>query len=191
MFILPFEEYMINYLYANLSLQRLDTMKLKTDRLHIRRLNETDWQAIRNIFTDFNNSKYAIYDMPLPTEDEEIKALTKKFAESNLFFAIFLKETSNMLGYVCFHKNGNSYDLGYCFHSAYHSKGYAYESTKALIEYLITECSVTDFTAGSAIDNIPSCRLLEKLGFVCVSTETVSFDNIFSFQGGNFVLNVN
>lgn len=165
-------------------------MRLETSRLCICHLQETDWQEMKNIFTDFNNSRYAVYDMPLPTEDEEAKSLTKRFAESNLFFAVFLKGSRDMLGYVCFHKEGDIYDLGYCFHSAYHSKGYAYESTKALIEYFVAEYGAAGFTAGTAIDNIPSCRLLEKLGFVCVSTETVSFDNVFSFQGGNFELNV-
>ena len=165
-------------------------MRLETRRLYIRSLCETDWQEMKNIFLDFNNSKYAVYDMPLPTEDEKTKALIKNFVESNMFFTVFLKESSDMIGYVCFHKAGYIYDLGYCFHSVYHSNGYAYESTKALIEYYIDECGATGFTAGTAIDNTPSCRLLEKLGFVCASTEIVSFDNVFSFQGGNFVLNV-
>lgn len=165
-------------------------MRLETNRLRIRRLHEADWREMKNIFTDFNNSRYAVYDRPLPTEDEEAKALTKRFSESNLFFAVFQKESDEMLGYVCFHKNGDSYDLGYCFRSAYHSKGYAYESTKALVEYFVNEYGVTNFTAGTAVDNIPSCRLLDKLGFTCVSTEFVSFDNAFSFQGGNYVLKV-
>ncbi len=165
-------------------------MILETGRLFIRKLNEADWQKMKNIFIDFNNSKYSVYDMPLPTEDEEIKALTKRFSDSNLFFAVLLKESNSMIGYVCFHKNGDKYDLGYCFHSAYHSNGYAYESTNALIKYCVDEYGVTCFTAGTAIDNKPSCKLLEKLGFVCVLTETVSFDNVFSFQGGNFELNI-
>lgn len=65
------------------------------------------------IFVDFNHSEYAAYDMPLPTEDEETKVLTNRFAESNLFFAVFLKEPGDMVGYVCFHKDGDKYDLGY------------------------------------------------------------------------------
>ncbi|MBQ8359962.1 MAG: GNAT family N-acetyltransferase [Oscillospiraceae bacterium] len=165
-------------------------MRLETSRLQISHLQETDWQKMKNIFIDFNNSQYAVYDRPLPTKDEEARALTKQFAESNLFFAVFPKDSDDMLGYVCFHQNGDKYDLGYCFHSAHHAKGYAYESTKALIEYLIEECGAVGFTASTAIDNIPSCKLLKKLGFICVSTETVSFDNTFSFQGGSFILNV-
>lgn len=125
-------------------------MILETDRLYIRNLDETDWQEMKKIFIDFNSSKYSVYDMPLPIKDEEIKALTKRFAESDLFFAVFFKELGDMLGYVCFHRNGDKYDLGYCFHSAYHSNGYAYESTKALIEYFISERGAIGFTAGTA-----------------------------------------
>lgn len=165
-------------------------MKIETSRLYIRSLYEADWQDMKRIFIDFNKSPYAVYDMPLPTSDEESKALTKKFADSKLFFAVRLKKSNEFLGYVCFHKDGDSYDLGYCFHSAYHSNGYAYESAKALIEYFVLNHGVTRFTAGTAIANKPSCRLLEKLGFICESTETVSFENTFSFQGGNFILNV-
>ena len=165
-------------------------MRLETSRLFIRHLNASDWQEMQRIFADFNNSRYAVYDMPLPTGEEESKALTKRFADSNLFFAVFLRESNDMIGYVCFHKDGETYDLGYCFHSAYHSNGYAYESANALIKYYANECGATRFTAGTAIDNVPSCKLLEKLGFVCVSTETVSFDNAFSFQGGKYELNL-
>lgn len=165
-------------------------MEMTTNRLYIRTLRETDWVEMKNVFIDFNNSKYANYDMPLPVEDNEVKVLTKRFADSNLFFAIYILDTTQMIGYVCFHKEQNKYDLGYCFHSAYHSNGYAYESTMAIIEYFFKEYGARSFTAGTAIDNIPSCNLLKKLGFTCVSTEEVSFDNEFSFQGGNFVLNL-
>lgn len=165
-------------------------MRLETNRLYICHLNESDWQEMKKIFIDFNSSKYSVYDMPLPTENGETKALTKRFADSNLCFAVFLKESNDMIGYVCFHKDGDTYDLGFCFHSAYHSNGYAYESIGALVKYFANEYSVTHFTAGTAVENKLSCRLLEKLGFTCVSTETVSFDNVFSFQGGNFKLNI-
>ena len=165
-------------------------MELKTFRLYIRALREDDWTEMKNLFIDFNNSKYAAYDRPLPTEDTEVKKLTKQFAESGLFFAVFLLDKSQMIGYVCFHKNDEKYDLGYCFHSAHHSKGYAYESTKALIDYFVKKYNVPAFTAGTAIDNIPSCKLLKKLGFECVSTECISFNEDFSFEGGNFILSL-
>ena len=80
-------------------------MELKTFRLYIRNLREDDWTRMKSLFIDFNNSKYAIYDRPLPTEDMEIEALTKQFVENSLFFAIYLLDKNQMIGYVCFHKD--------------------------------------------------------------------------------------
>lgn len=163
-------------------------MEIQTDRLYIRNLCETDWVEMKNIFIDFDNSMYAIYDRPLPTEDDKIKMLTKQFAARNLFYAVCRLDQNQMIGYVCFHKDADRYDLGYCFHSLYHANGYAYESIKALIAYFVKTYGATKFIAGTAINNIPSCKLLGKLGFTCTSTETVSFDGKFSFQGGIFEL---
>ena len=163
-------------------------MEIETSRLHIRDLYETDWVEMKDIFIDFNQSKYAAFDRHLPNDDDGSKSLTKLFSDSGLFFAVQLLESNKMIGYVCFHKNGDVFDLGYCFHSAYHSHGYAYESADAVIKYLIREHRVVKFTAATAIENTPSCRLLERLGFTHISTETVSFDGKFSFESGNFTL---
>ena len=69
-----------------------------------------------------------------------------------------------------------------------YSKSGRLESAKTLIEYFVAERGAIVFTVETATDNKPSCRSLEKLGFVLVSTETVSFDEGFSFQGVTFVL---
>ena len=165
-------------------------MQIRTSRLHIRELYETDWVEMKDIFVDFNHSKYAAFDRPLPNDDDGAKSLTKQFADSGLFFTVHLLENNKMIGYVCFHKNEDALDLGYCFHSIYHLNGYAYESAAAIIEYFMKEYHAVSFTAATAIENTPSCRLLERLGFVCISTETMSFDGKFSFQSGNFALNL-
>ena len=167
-------------------------IELTTDRLYIRSLRPGDWTQMKRIFPDFASSKYAVYDGPLPVEDEAVETLTAKFAESDLFFAVFLTGTSEMLGYVCFHKNEEEYDLGYCFHSAYHRCGYAFESAAALMQYFREQSGVSVFTAGTALENVPSCRLLERLGFTCRSVEEVSFHEDSAgkpivFRGGNFV----
>lgn len=112
-------------------------MRLETTRLYIRRLHETDWQEMKNIFTDFNNSRYAIYDMPLPTEDKEVQSLTKRFAESNLFFAVFLKESRDMLGYVCFHKEGTITIWGIAFILHITRKVMLMKAQRALLNILL------------------------------------------------------
>lgn len=111
-------------------------VELATERLWIRSLTETDWPAMKRIWADFGRSAYAAYDRPFPTADADIRALTRQFADSGLFFAVFRSDRREMIGYVCFHRIAGRYDLGYCFHSASHAHGYAGESAAALIRYL-------------------------------------------------------
>ena len=106
-------------------------------------------------------------------------------------FAVCLGDT--VIGYATFHIREDGYELGYCFHSAYHGKGYAKESLTALFDYLGT-LGITKFTAGTAIQNIPSVSLLKSLSFQLIGTEDVSFyqdaqGNDIVFEGGIFKLN--
>ena len=59
-----------------------------------------------------------------------------------------------------------------------------------MLEYLASQGAAV-FTAGTALDNLPSRRLLERLGFALVSTEQVAFVENFSFLGGCFRLEKN
>lgn len=167
-------------------------MQLTTERLFIRELSPYDWKDVQRIATDFAASKYAIYDMPMTTEENEIRKVTDIFAASHLFFAVFPKSSEEMMGYVCFHAEGEKYDLGYCFHSAYHGKGYAFESCTEIMKYFAEQKNVRTFTAGTAMENIPSRKLLEKLGFTLQGTQPLSFHkdekgNDIVFTGGNFI----
>ncbi len=135
-------------------------MQCKTERCLIRELVPDDWKSMQKIAVDFRKSKYAVYDMPLPVEDAEIIARTKQFAQTQMFYAVLLHDV--MIGYICFHEDHGMYDLGYCFHSDYQGKGYAFESCCAMMNYIFHERSINIFTAGTALKNKPSCKLLEK-----------------------------
>lgn len=164
-------------------------MTLKTERLFIRKLLPTDWESLKKVSEDFRKSTYADYDIPLPVADKEIKLLCQQFAKSGLWFAVELDEI--MIGYICFHDNNGDYDLGFCFHFDYHGKGYAYESCTAVMDHIAKERKMRTFTAGTALKNKPSCKLLEKLGFVLKETEILSLHkdargNDITFEGGIF-----
>ena len=167
-------------------------MCINTNRLIIRKVTEEDWMGIKNIAADFQKSEYVIYDHPLPTEDDKIKTLTKRFADSGLFFAVFLKDSSEMIGYISLHNDGESHDIGYCFHSDYFGKGYAFESCSEVIKHMEQYNNVKVFTAGTALKNEPSCKLLKKLGFVLKERESLAFHKDEAgkdivFEGGHFI----
>ena len=168
-------------------------MLLKTERLTIRHIVADDWKSIRDIWVDFNSSEYAKYDTPHSTEDANVQARIAKGASFNngiehMFCAICLDET--VIGYIAFNIRENGYEIGYCFHSAYHGKGYAKESMLVLFGYLRT-LGIKKFSAGTAINNTPSVKLLTSLGFKLVAQEKVSFykdaeGNDIVFDGGIF-----
>lgn len=150
-------------------------MEIQTERLCIRTLRPDDWPALKAVFADFRRSPYSVYDAPLPAEDGAVQALTERFAASRLFFAVFLKHSPAMIGYVGFHDDRGNYDLGYCFLSSCQGRGYALEACEALLDALCRLCGVKRFTAGTALKNAPSCRLLKRLGFTLWKTEALSF----------------
>lgn len=154
-----------------------------------------DWKSIRDIWVDFNGSAYTQYDKPHSTADEDVQLRIAKWAAANsgtehMFFAVCLGEAC--IGYVAFNIRENGYEIGYCFHSAYHEKGYAKESLLALFAYLRT-LGITKFSAGTALHNTPSVKLLTSLGFKLIKQEKVSFytnamGNAIVFDGGIFEL---
>lgn len=165
-------------------------MKLRTRRLLIRELIPDDWKCMQKIAADFQKSEYAAYDMPLPIEDAEIAALTRQFAQTRMFYTVLLDDA--MIGYICFHNDNGIYDLGFCFHSDYHGRGYAFESCRAVLDCMAHGQGIKTFTAGTALCNIPSRKLLEKLGFTLYKTEWLCFQkdadgNDITFEGGIFI----
>jgi len=168
---------------------------IKTERLTIRRIVADDWKIIKEIWVNFNASPLSQYDRPHNTNDEDVRARIEKWAAANsgtqhMFFAICLGDT--VIGYSAFNIRENGYEIGYCFHSAYHGKGYAKESHLALMDSM-RALGIKRLTAGTALHNTPSVALLKSLGFRLIETEKVSFykdadGNEIVFDGGVFEL---
>lgn len=57
-------------------------------------------------------------------------------------------------------------DIGFAFLSEYWQKGYAYESANAIIADVIDRQEIENVLAITTVDNHPSIKLLDKLGFV-------------------------
>ncbi|MBQ3577677.1 MAG: GNAT family N-acetyltransferase [Firmicutes bacterium] len=169
---------------------------IRTDRLLIRRVCTEDWKAVREIWADASRSVYARYDRPNDLDDRSVFRRIERWAsfkdsDEHRFFAVCLQ--GSVIGYAALNKRENEYyELGYCFHSAYHGKGYAKESISAIIDAVKDE-GAAGITAGTALNNTPSVRLLTSLGFKQTGTETVSFykddkGDPMTFEGGIFEL---
>ena len=148
-------------------------MRIHTERLLLRRIRRRDLDGLMRLDLDFSNTYYASYDLPWPQEKRAMRRLLHRFIQTRLFFAVLLDR--RMIGYVCFCEEEDSYDVSYLIHSAHWGQGYAKESVAAAMDFVKKTESVTTFTAVTARENLPSCKLLLRLGFQEAGRQTVSF----------------
>lgn len=170
---------------------------IRTERLSIRRIRADDWRAIQKIWTDAAKSVYAQYDKPNALDDEAVSLRIAKWAatadgDEHMLFAVCLNAA--VIGYVVFNLRDDAYEIGYCFHSDYHGKGYARESVSALLDVMKAK-GISRIAAGTALKNTPSVKLLLSLGFKQIGMEKVSFykddnGNDIFFEGGEYELNL-
>ena len=70
---------------------------ITTKRLTIRPIEENDWTAIKEIWDDFKNTEFVIYDNDKDTSPESLQSRVAKWAEAtrkgneHMFFATCLK----------------------------------------------------------------------------------------------------
>ena len=161
---------------------------MKTKRLFIKEMTEADYIDFSEIVIDFKNSKYSMYNPPLPQDDYEMEDLFYFYLDCIMAYGIYLN--NEMIGVVTVISDNNEFEIGYMFKNKYQRKGYAYEGTKAVIDLLIDNYGKYNvkIIAGTAIKNEPSIKLLNKLGFKCESIEEVSFIENVTMIGCNYVL---
>lgn len=169
---------------------------ITTDRLLIRLIEAADWPAVGDIWAALAPLPNAQYDKPHPTDPETIRARVARWADftrkgtAHIFFAVCLE--GRVIGYFAFNQRDVGHEVGYSFHPAYHGKGYAKEALAAILSHL-RGMGLNRFSAGTALNNTPSVKLLESLDFRLVGTEQVSFyqdenGQDIVFEGGIFEL---
>ncbi len=151
---------------------------METDHLIIRRFVRDDFQDFSNLICDKMRSRYAVYDEQFPTDHENVKALLYFFKDSEEFWAIELKATKNVIGFVSLNYiDEHTRNLGYCIHTEYQGKGFASEVVVEIMRYAHETLNVRKMISGTAEENEPSVKLLLKTGFSLVEKSKGSFVN--------------
>ncbi|MBD2299209.1 GNAT family N-acetyltransferase [Nostoc sp. FACHB-190] len=64
----------------------------------------------------------------------------------------------------------DSLEMGYIIAESHRGQGYAFEATKAIVDFAFSLPSVQSVTAGCYKDNIASRRILEKIGLEVIAS---------------------
>jgi ribosomal-protein-alanine N-acetyltransferase len=141
---------------------------LETDRLIIRNFRPDDWQELQEAAVAYRASKWAEYEDPWPTSDEEVKGMATWFAGGDGYLATCLKSTGKLIGLVAIDRREGKaeqvHNLGYVFHPGYHGQGYATEACRAAIGYVFGPLAGDRILTGTHPDNEESIKLLKRLG---------------------------
>jgi [ribosomal protein S5]-alanine N-acetyltransferase len=144
---------------------------LSTTRLLLRRLQETDEEAIFFIRSDKEMNKYI--SRVRQTSLEESKAFIDRITNNintgtSLYWAISTRERTTLIGTVClwnFSTDGRTAELGYELHPSFQGKGIMDEAVKAVINYAFRYIGLEKIVAYTHFGNLPSLKLLTRNGF--------------------------
>ncbi|UII35118.1 GNAT family N-acetyltransferase [Fulvivirga ulvae] len=141
----------------------------ETERLVIRKLRHEDAPAIYEGYASIHEStRFVSWPTHRSVEDTH-NFLTIKEDEWNqgkdYAYAVTLKATGSLIGGLGAINEQGKVAIGYILNPAFERNGYATEAVKKLVVLLSNIPEVWRIWALCDIDNIGSCKVLEKVGF--------------------------
>ncbi|WP_414620719.1 GNAT family N-acetyltransferase [Calothrix sp. CCY 0018] len=146
--------------------------ELETKNLVLRQVNQSDAEAVYQLFSDEEVLKY--HDLEALTNLEQAKELINSFDEKfhsqqMIRWGIAKKEDNVIIGTCGYHnwvKNHFCAEIGYELSQAYWRKRIMTEALSAMIKFGFEKMELNRIQATVMLENIASMQLLEKLGFV-------------------------
>lgn len=139
----------------------MDTVRLKTDRLILRKFEETDLEALYLLLKDEEVNTFLPW-FPVKTLEETRNFFEKRFKNQKYYFAICLQENDYPIGYVKAEAN-DSYDFGYALRKEFWHRGIVTEASKALVE-LLKKDGIPYITATHDKNNPRSGAVMQQIG---------------------------
>jgi ribosomal-protein-alanine N-acetyltransferase len=145
---------------------------LETDRLILRPLQESDAEAIFSYCSNPNVSRYTLWEPHTSIEDAEqflrsyvFPKYEKKVPEP--FGICFKGAVDSVIGTVgCFWASeaNRCLELAYALAEPHWGQGIVVEAAKAVVDFVFAEYGIERLQCRCKAENIPSARVMEKLG---------------------------
>lgn len=154
--------------------------EIKTERLLLRPLSVNDLNTAHEYSSDFNNTYFMMH---LPKENIEetynfLLCVTKEWEKENPAFYEFAIVLNNLhIGAISLYldEERTYAEIGWILHRSYQKLGYATEAARALMDFAFNTLHIKKITAHCDYRNIPSYRVMEKIGLKLESDNGVRF----------------
>ncbi|MGO3182213.1 MAG: GNAT family N-acetyltransferase [Aequorivita sp.] len=144
-------------------------MNLETDRLIIREYTRNDAPFIYKLMNSegwLKNIGNRNINSVREAETYLIKNYLSSYKKYGFGPYLVLLKDGTAIGSAGLYKRENldSPDIGFAFLPEYINKGYAFEAAKAVMKYASEELKIQKIVGFTLPDNVPSIKLLKKLG---------------------------
>jgi len=165
------EEVSVNYLnliYCHE--KKLPAIVAETERFFIAEMTAEDMDALYEILTDKETTKYL--PAKVGTKEEELEKLVSYVSQVYSFFeygywGVFDKQTGELIGRAGFKEGSYPLEAGYVIKRTHWGKGIATEVLKELVRCASEELGCNEIIANIDERNTASLRVAEKCGIVC------------------------
>ncbi|MDG3087757.1 GNAT family N-acetyltransferase [Vibrio hannami] len=161
--------------------------KIKTKRLILTPVVKTDLDIYKALLTSPEVTKYLPGGKPF-SEEYIANYLQEKVAHWGKGYGTFIVSLADApntkIGYAgveTIPDNGLD-DIRYGLLPEYQSKGYAFEAAKVALEFTFRETNQNEIYGVAVTDNLPSARLLEKLGMRPAAVRLYDSDDLITMS---------
>ncbi len=145
------------------------TVPLRTEHLELRRYKAEDALALYTFSKRPEMFRYITFKpcATLPGAKEFIEMNMYQYQHDQSFFGWAITVDDQIIGSIgCYNMDteNESCEIGYNVSSDYWGKGYATESTKAVLRYLFETIQIHKVCASVHVENQASMKVLEKCG---------------------------
>lgn len=160
-----------------MSINRLGTKTIETDRLILRRFVIEDAQdMLANWANDIDVCKFLSWNPHghIEVTQELLQNWISAYENDNIYnWAIELKESGEVIGSisaVSFSEKHLNCEIGYCISKKFWSKGITTEALKALIHFFFVDVGLNRIQACHDTQNIASGKVMQNAGMVLEGT---------------------
>jgi RimJ/RimL family protein N-acetyltransferase len=144
---------------------------IQTERLYLRPFREDDAAFVLDIFNDSSFVRF-IGDRRVRTLDEARAYIAKRLLANHHLqglgpFLVQTRDTGISIGFCTLFQRDwlETADLGFAFLPEYRSRGFAIETSRALLDHASNGMGLTRLVAIASSENEASAKLLRRLGF--------------------------
>lgn len=160
-------------------------LPIKTTRLTINKTTKADIDLLLKMDKQEETQRY-LGGIKNKTKEERLQFLEKKEKkfENNIASSLTVYLEEKPIGFVGLKisEEDNNAEVSYIFDLEYTRKGYATEVVEKLVDIGFNKLNLKKIIADTVKDNIPSQKVLKKLGFVEANTRKENNIEFIDFE---------